>query len=211
MMNAVVVAAVPGVGRLVGLGPQQQQQFAADGTTATTATTTHIEGMEALQQQQGGGGGGGGDYHFEEEEDDMTENEKQMKEEELTFYSSTQNDHGDDNIWGLLSGVGGNVYEWYVRNTKMAETLGRSKNRVIFGRKRMIPQSYGQSFLLCCYSPPLPHRHHHLHIYLPRSSYSYYCLGMTLPCMAYWLPRLEPRFFHKVPDDSSSSIPLEFI
>jgi hypothetical protein len=139
MMNAVVVPAVPGVGRLVGLGPQQQQQFAADGTTTTT-TATRIEGMEALQEQQQGRGG---DYHFELDDEELTECDKQMKEEELTFYSSSQNDHGDDNIWGLLSGVGGNVYEWYVRNTTMAETLGRSKTLVIFGPKRMTPQSYG--------------------------------------------------------------------
>ena len=43
---------------------------------------------------------------------DMTEAEKQMREEELSFYSASDNDHGDDNIWGLLSGVGGNIYEW---------------------------------------------------------------------------------------------------
>jgi hypothetical protein len=37
-----------------------------------------------------------------------------MKQEELSFYSASDNDQGDDNIWGLLSGVGGNIYEWYV-------------------------------------------------------------------------------------------------
>lgn len=42
----------------------------------------------------------------------MTEAEKRMQEEELSFYSASDNDHGDDNIWGLLSGVGGNIYEW---------------------------------------------------------------------------------------------------
>mmetsp|Transcript_34336 Transcript_34336/g.50477 ORF Transcript_34336/g.50477 Transcript_34336/m.50477 type:complete len:579 (-) Transcript_34336:310-2046(-) len=36
-----------------------------------------------------------------------------MSREEETFYSAVENKHGDDNIWGLLSGVGGNVYEWY--------------------------------------------------------------------------------------------------
>ena len=44
----------------------------------------------------------------------MTESERRMREEEISFYSASENDHGDDNIWGLLSGVGGNVYEWYV-------------------------------------------------------------------------------------------------
>eukprot|EP00532_Pseudo-nitzschia_australis_P010847 CAMPEP_0168241116 /NCGR_PEP_ID=MMETSP0140_2-20121125/22610_1 /TAXON_ID=44445 /ORGANISM="Pseudo-nitzschia australis, Strain 10249 10 AB" /LENGTH=568 /DNA_ID=CAMNT_0008175919 /DNA_START=119 /DNA_END=1825 /DNA_ORIENTATION=- len=43
----------------------------------------------------------------------LTEAERQMREEELSFYSASDNDHGDDNIWGLLSGVGGNIYEWY--------------------------------------------------------------------------------------------------
>jgi len=40
-------------------------------------------------------------------------NSKIMKEEEETFYSAEENQHGDDNIWGLLSGVAGNMYEWY--------------------------------------------------------------------------------------------------
>jgi hypothetical protein len=44
----------------------------------------------------------------------ISESEKQMKEEELSFYSASENEFGDDNIWGLLSGVGGNIYEWYV-------------------------------------------------------------------------------------------------
>lgn len=44
----------------------------------------------------------------------MTEAEREMKMEELSFYSAPDNVHGDDNIWGLLSGVGGNIYEWYV-------------------------------------------------------------------------------------------------
>lgn len=33
--------------------------------------------------------------------------------EEQSFYSHSENAHGDDNIWGLLSGVAGNIYEWY--------------------------------------------------------------------------------------------------
>ena len=47
--------------------------------------------------------------------DNMTEAQRSMREEELSFYSNSTNEHGDDNIWGLLSGVGGNIYEWYVR------------------------------------------------------------------------------------------------
>ena len=34
--------------------------------------------------------------------------------EEESFYSQGENNAGDDNIWGLLSGVAGNIYEWYV-------------------------------------------------------------------------------------------------
>ena len=45
--------------------------------------------------------------HDEEDKD-----AKLMREEEETFYSHSTNNHGDDNIWGLLSGVGGNIYEW---------------------------------------------------------------------------------------------------
>ena len=42
----------------------------------------------------------------------LTEAEKSMREEELSFYTNSENEFGDDNIWGLLSGVGGNIYEW---------------------------------------------------------------------------------------------------
>jgi hypothetical protein len=65
--------------------------------------TTRIEGMEALESQPSQDQGG-----------HVSESEKRMKEEELSFYSASDNEHGDDNIWGLLSGVGGNIYEWYV-------------------------------------------------------------------------------------------------
>jgi hypothetical protein len=72
---------------------------------------TMIEGMEQLEKPimmlEGGESGSGGEQ--------LTEAEKRMREEELSFYSASDNDHGDDNIWGLLSGVGGNIYEWYVR------------------------------------------------------------------------------------------------
>jgi hypothetical protein len=36
----------------------------------------------------------------------------QIPDEELAFYYQSSTEHGDDNIWGLLSGVGGNIYEW---------------------------------------------------------------------------------------------------
>jgi hypothetical protein len=45
--------------------------------------------------------------------DDIPDSEKLMIQEEQSFYSASENEHGDDNIWGLLSGVGGNIYEWY--------------------------------------------------------------------------------------------------
>eukprot|EP00339_Tiarina_fusa_P026417 CAMPEP_0117043596 /NCGR_PEP_ID=MMETSP0472-20121206/30291_1 /TAXON_ID=693140 ORGANISM="Tiarina fusus, Strain LIS" /NCGR_SAMPLE_ID=MMETSP0472 /ASSEMBLY_ACC=CAM_ASM_000603 /LENGTH=567 /DNA_ID=CAMNT_0004755153 /DNA_START=260 /DNA_END=1963 /DNA_ORIENTATION=+ len=80
---------------------QQQDVPQEPTTTVMTApikTSTRIEGMEALDNI---------------EEPMLTEADKRMREEELSFYSASDNDHGDDNIWGLLSGVGGNIYEWY--------------------------------------------------------------------------------------------------
>lgn len=64
-------------------------------TTVGNQPTTHIEGMEALEELAASGV------------------QSQITAEELSFYSASENDHGDDNIWGLLSGVGGNIYEWY--------------------------------------------------------------------------------------------------
>lgn len=64
---------------------------------------TAIEGMDAIRDYERA-------HHSDE--DNMTEAEKQMRDEELSFYSNSENEFGDDNIWGLLSGVGGNIYEW---------------------------------------------------------------------------------------------------
>lgn len=58
-----------------------------------------IEGMDVLEDH-------------ENNDEHLTEAEKSMREEELSFYTNSENDYGDDNIWGLLSGVGGNIYEW---------------------------------------------------------------------------------------------------
>lgn len=58
--------------------------------------STRIEGMEALASQ----------------EKLVGDPENMITAEELSFYSASENEHGDDNIWGLLSGVGGNIYEW---------------------------------------------------------------------------------------------------
>jgi hypothetical protein len=70
----------------------------ANGATSNDA----IEGMDAVR-----------DYQAANNDDDtLTEAEKQMREEELSFYSNSENDAGDDNVWGLLSGAGGNIYEW---------------------------------------------------------------------------------------------------
>jgi len=66
-----------------------------------SSTQARIEGMDQLESPDGS-------YL------NMTKAEREMKEEELSFYSASDNDHGDDNIWGLLSGVGGNIYEWCV-------------------------------------------------------------------------------------------------
>jgi hypothetical protein len=62
--------------------------------------------MDAIQRYE--------DSTRKEEEENMTEAEKQMRDEELSFYTNSENEYGDDNIWGLLSGVGGNIYEWSV-------------------------------------------------------------------------------------------------
>jgi uncharacterized protein YpuA (DUF1002 family) len=64
-------------------------------------TKTAIEGMDAVRDYDGAADG-----------EQLTEAEKQMRDEELSFYSNSTNEYGDDNIWGLLSGVGGNIYEW---------------------------------------------------------------------------------------------------
>jgi hypothetical protein len=85
---------------------QQQDMPQEPTTTVMTApvkTSTRIEGMEALDI----------------EEPMLSEADKRMKEEELSFYSASENGHGDDNIWGLLSGVGGNIYEWYVASLQI--------------------------------------------------------------------------------------------
>jgi hypothetical protein len=68
---------------------------------------TTIEGMDALQRDAVNTS-----IDMNVSGDNMTETERQMREEELSFYTNSENEHGDDNIWGLLSGVGGNIYEW---------------------------------------------------------------------------------------------------
>jgi ribulose 1,5-bisphosphate carboxylase large subunit-like protein len=64
---------------------------------------TEIEGMDAIKQYE---------TQHKEEQAHMTEAEQSMRDEEISFYSNSENEFGDDNIWGLLSGVGGNIYEW---------------------------------------------------------------------------------------------------
>lgn len=68
--------------------------------------TISIEGIDAIEKYV--------KENPKKEEPNLTEAEKQMRDEEISFYSNSENDVGDDNIWGLLSGVGGNIYEWYV-------------------------------------------------------------------------------------------------
>ena len=66
-------------------------------------TDCTIENLEALVAGESG---------VKDAYANLTAEEKLLRQEELSFYSSSTNDHGDDNIWGLLSGVGGNIYEW---------------------------------------------------------------------------------------------------
>ena len=63
-----------------------------------------LEGMEKVHQYD--------HDHPEGDDEGLTGAEKEMRQEELSFYSNSENEFGDDNIWGLLSGVGGNIYEW---------------------------------------------------------------------------------------------------
>jgi len=72
--------------------------------TRIGSSNARIEGMDQLDTDN---------QDIEGKYANMTDAERQMREEELSFYSASDNDHGDDNIWGLLSGVGGNIYEWY--------------------------------------------------------------------------------------------------
>jgi len=88
---------------------QQQQQN--NRTQSSSLGAPRIEGMDQLEKSVMDDGS---DNDFKGNYANMTDAEKRMKEEELSFYSASDNDHGDDNIWGLLSGVGGNIYEWYV-------------------------------------------------------------------------------------------------
>lgn len=76
-----------------------------DRVAGRTATT--IEGMDTVHRDAL-------EQNDSESHDGLTQQEKLMREEEQSFYSASENGHGDDNIWGLLSGVGGNIYEWYV-------------------------------------------------------------------------------------------------
>lgn len=71
---------------------------------ATYETTTKID-MDAVHRDALA-------QNDSESFDGLTHEEKLMKEEEQSFYSASDKEHGDDNIWGLLSGVGGNIYEW---------------------------------------------------------------------------------------------------
>jgi hypothetical protein len=72
--------------------------------------STTIEGMDALHRDESRRDEG----PLQKSVSNISDFDKQMKEEELSFYSASENEFGDDNIWGLLSGVGGNIYEWYV-------------------------------------------------------------------------------------------------
>jgi hypothetical protein len=80
-------------------------------TSSTVPMTAEIEGMDTVLKNQQQRDYDSDDNHHEPH---LTEAEKSMRDEELSFYSNSTNDYGDDNIWGLLSGIGGNIYEWYV-------------------------------------------------------------------------------------------------
>ena len=80
----------------------------------SSLTRARIEGMDQLEKSVMDDGSSNDNLYHGSNYATMTEAEKNMKDEELSFYSASENDCGDDNIWGLLSGIGGNIYEWYV-------------------------------------------------------------------------------------------------
>jgi membrane protein required for beta-lactamase induction len=63
-----------------------------------------LDGMDQLRRDY--------EAHLHGNKDKTAEAKKRMREEEISFYSNSENEYGDDNIWGLLSGVAGNIYEW---------------------------------------------------------------------------------------------------
>lgn len=73
-------------------------------TSHSSQEVPAIEGMDAVHEYALA--------HNDKNDEGMNEAEKSMRDEEISFYSNSDNDVGDDNIWGLLSGVGGNIYEW---------------------------------------------------------------------------------------------------
>jgi hypothetical protein len=81
-----------------------QGQRGAVAPTIEGMDTVYRDAAEALRNNES---------LSDDNDDDMPASEKQMMEEERSFYSNSENNDGDDNIWGLLSGVGGNIYEWY--------------------------------------------------------------------------------------------------
>jgi len=86
-----------------GSGEDAELQTDQPRKSSRSRPRTQIEGMDAIQRYE--------ESHVESD-DNLTEAEKQMRDEEISFYSNSENEYGDDNIWGLLSGVGGNIYEW---------------------------------------------------------------------------------------------------
>ena len=81
----------------------------------SSLTRARIEGMDQLEKSvMDDGSSNDKNLYHGNNYATMTEAEKNMKDEELSFYSASDNDCGADNIWGLLSGIGGNIYEWYV-------------------------------------------------------------------------------------------------
>jgi hypothetical protein len=100
MTTSSIAAAVPMI---------DTTKFGRSSSARQRSFTARIEGMEKLKTP------------LAEDDENLTEAEKRMREEELSFYTSSVNEHGDDNIWGLLSGVGGNIYEWYVDDHRNEE------------------------------------------------------------------------------------------
>lgn len=93
--------------------PAQKQDGTTSGAIAETIIVDDLDGggvvdVRGTAAQYDCDGDSSGSY-----ESDMTPNRSILKEEENKFYAAEDNNMGDDDIWGVLSGVGGNMYEWY--------------------------------------------------------------------------------------------------
>lgn len=105
MLSSHYLSTVPSSDTL-GRNADSNSLVASDPGAASDPGGQAISGMENVYRDQAAINGSA------DSDSDIPASEKLMKLEEQSFYSSSEVETGDDNIWGLLSGVGGNIYEW---------------------------------------------------------------------------------------------------